>query len=167
MRIDPSDDRVVTHGAVEDLVAAKHLGQVHLHLNLGLAPGRGFVKSSGRDPRDPGGKPGLGGQLDLERRPFRRSTADGYGDEIHRGGANKARHKHVRRMLIHDSWRCDLLQHAILHECNTVTKGHRFDLVVRDVEKSSAKSAVDLLQLDTHVPAKLGVQAGEWLVVEK
>src|SRR5207302_1064169 len=167
MGVDPSDDRVVAHGAVEELVAAKPLGQVHLHVNRRLAYGRVFVQSFGTDPKDTGGQARIAGQLDLKRRPFRGSTADGHRDEIHRRGTNKARDKHVRGMVVDDSWRSDLLQGAILHDRDAITEGHRFDLVVRDIEKRRAQSAVDLLQLDTHVPTKSCVQAGEWLVEEK
>src|SRR5438309_7708866 len=59
------------------------------------------------------------------------------------------------------------MQNACLYQGDAVTPSYRLDLFGRDVEKRRSESALELPQLDPHIPPKFGVQAGEWLVEEK
>ena len=54
-------------------------------------------------------------------------------DQVHRGTAHEGGHEGVGRFAIDLERGVDLLYHAILHDHDPVTQGHRLCLVVGDV----------------------------------
>ena len=61
----------------------------------------------------------------------------------------------------------DLLDAAGVHDHHAVGERHRFDLVVRDVDRGSADLLVHFLDLGAHLHAQLGVQVGQRLVEQE
>ena len=61
----------------------------------------------------------------------------------------------------------DLLHDAVLHDHDAVAQRHRLDLVVGDVDRRGAKALVQLLELDAHLDAQLGVEVGQRLVEQE
>ena len=57
-----------------------------------------------------------------------------------------------------------LLQQAAVHHRHLVGHGHRFELVVGDVDDGGVEVLVEALQLRAHLHAELGVEVGERLV---
>ena len=60
--------------------------------------------------------------------------------------------------------RIDLLQDAVLQQRDSVAHGHRFDLVVGDVDRRGAQPVLELGDLGAHLDAELGVEIAERLV---
>ena len=58
----------------------------------------------------------------------------------------------------------DLLDDAVLHDHDTVTKGHSLGLVVGDVDERALDLVAQLDELGTHLVTQLGVQVGQRLV---
>ena len=78
--------------------------------------------------------------------------------EVHRRRADEARHEAVGRRVVELERLADLLDHAVLHHHDPVAQGHRLDLVVGDVDRRGAQPLVQLLELDPHLHAQLGVE---------
>ena len=70
-------------------------------------------------------------------------------------------------LLYSSSGSPDLLHHAVLHDDDAVAERHRLDLVVRDVDRRGAQPLVQLLELDPHLHAQLGVEVGQRLVEQE
>ena len=75
--------------------------------------------------------------------------------------------KRLAGSLVYLRGRRDLLQHALLHDGDSMGERHRLDLVVRHVDRRDAKLVLHVLQLGTHVAAELGIEVGERLVHQK
>ena len=88
----------------------------------------------------------------------------GAGDQVHRRRADERGHEHVRRSAVHLFRHGQLLDHAVLHDSDTVPHGHRFDLVVRDVDRRSAQALVEARQLAPRLHAQQRVEVGKRLV---
>ncbi|RYF64383.1 MAG: ATP-binding cassette domain-containing protein, partial [Comamonadaceae bacterium] len=63
--------------------------------------------------------------------------------------------------------RADLLDDAVVHHDDAVGHGHRFDLVVRDVDRGGLQPLVQRLDLGTHRHAQLGVEVRQRLVEQE
>ena len=63
--------------------------------------------------------------------------------------------------------RRDLLQLAVAHHGDTVAQRHRLRLVMRDVERRHAETALEIVNLATHLHAQLRVEIRERLIHEK
>ena len=60
-----------------------------------------------------------------------------------------------------------LLDPAVLHDHHAVAQRHGLDLVVGDVDRGRLQPVVQLLELDAHLHAQLGVEVGQRLVEEE
>jgi hypothetical protein len=87
--------------------------------------------------------------------------------EIHRRRADEAGDEAVGRLVIELERLADLLHPAVLHHHHPVAQGHRLDLVVGDVDRGGAEPLVQLLELDAHLDAQLGVQVRQRLVEQE
>src|ERR1700675_5214755 len=74
--------------------------------------------------------------------------------------ANEAGYEKVVRLPIEGQWVRDLQDQAISHHANTVAHGHRFALVVRDVDHGRTQFSVQSGDFGTHLNAHLGIQVG-------
>ena len=70
-------------------------------------------------------------------------------------------------MVVEIERRADLLDAAVAHHDDLVGHGHRLDLVVGDVDDRGPEPLVQLLDLDAHGDAELGVEVGQRLVEEE
>ena len=87
------------------------------------------------------------------------------GHQIHQ--PHEVRHHAVRRMGIDLERRAVLLHPAGVHHRHLVGERERLGLVVRDVDEGDAGAALQLLQLDPHALAQLGVEIGQRLVEQQ
>ena len=78
--------------------------------------------------------------------------------EVHLRRTNKARDKQIGRMVEDLLRRADLLDKAVAHDDDAVAERHRFDLIVRDVDKRGVDLFTQLNDLRAHLVAKLGVE---------
>src|SRR6266404_6798949 len=60
-----------------------------------------------------------------------------------------------------------LLQHAVMHNSDAGSQGHRLNLVVSDVDRRLAEPLIKLLDLGAHFDPELGVEIRERLVEQK
>ena len=84
--------------------------------------------------------------------------------QVHRRRADEAGDEDVRRVVVEELRRPDLLQDAALDHRHPVAHGHGLDLVVRDVQRRDVQIVLYLGDLGAHLHAELGVQVGQWLV---
>ena len=78
--------------------------------------------------------------------------------QVHGRAADKARHKAAGGLFIHLNRRADLLGNPLIHYHHPLGKGHRFDLIVGDIQRSRFQAPMQLLQFQTHLHAQLGVE---------
>src|SRR5215469_6090738 len=88
-------------------------------------------------------------------------------DHVHRWGTDKASYKQVVGTIIEIKRRADLLYVAVMHYDNLVRHGHRFNLVVRDVDRCGFQSLVQFFDFCAHLHAQFGVEIGQGLVEQK
>ena len=62
------------------------------------------------------------------------------------------------RRVVDFGGRADLLDNACIHDDDLVGHGQRFFLVVRDEDRGDAGRLLDLLDLDAHFLAHIGVE---------
>ena len=60
-----------------------------------------------------------------------------------------------------------MLDPAGPHHRDAGGEGHRFDLVVRDIDDGRGQALVQALQLDPHLDAQLGIEIGQRLVEQE
>ena len=70
----------------------------------------------------------------------------------------------VERPVVEDLCFVDLLQHALLHDGDTIAHRQGLDLVMRDVQRRHAEIVLQLRDLRTRLHAQLRVEVGERLV---
>src|SRR5215207_10103065 len=85
-------------------------------------------------------------------------------DEVHRRAPDKACHKYVIRLVVHDLGGRYLLHLAVLEDHDAVGHGHGLGLVVGHVDGRGADPVVQLGDLRPHLHPELGVEVGEGLV---
>ena len=100
-------------------------------------------------------------------RAIRLTMFDCARQEVHRRRSDEARDERVRRAIVELERRADLLDDAIAQDHDLVGHRHRFDLVMRDVDRSGAQSLVKLLDLGAHLHAQLGVEIGQRLIEQE
>ena len=88
-------------------------------------------------------------------------------EEVHCRRSEEACDKHIRRRMVESQGRITLLKHTVLHDRDTLTHCHRFDLVVRDVDGRDPKFSVELDQVGARLYAQLGIQVGQRFVHQK
>ena len=93
--------------------------------------------------------------------------ADRGGGDVHHRAADELRDEKVGGVEVDLARRADLLEHALVHHGDAVSKRHRLDLVVRDVNRGGVVLDVQPLQLGAHVLAELGVERADRLVHEQ
>ncbi len=89
------------------------------------------------------------------------------GDEIHRGRADEPGHEPRPGLRIDLDRRADLVGHARVHHNHPVGHGHRFDLVVSNVERGHTKLPLQFADLDPHLHPQLGVEIGQRFVEQE
>jgi hypothetical protein len=71
------------------------------------------------------------------------------------------------RVVVDVDRAADLLDHAEVHHDHAVGERHRLDLVVGDEDAGGLQLPVQLLDLEAHLHAQLGVEVGERLVEQE
>ena len=89
------------------------------------------------------------------------------GEQVHGGRADEAGDEHVVGLLVQVAGGSDLLQHAVLQHGDAVTHGERLGLVVRDVDRGDAETALERGDLRAGLDAELGVEVRQRLVHEE
>ena len=84
--------------------------------------------------------------------------------EVHRGRADERRDKDVVRTVVELLRRIDLLKIPALEHRDPVAHGHRFDLVVGDVDRGDAEGLLKPRDLGAHLHPQLGVEVRQRLV---
>ena len=87
-------------------------------------------------------------------------------DHVHCRRADEVGDEDVFREIVNLVGRADLLDHPLVHHRDLGRHGHRLDLVVGDVDHGVPQLVVQLLDLQPHLGAELGVEVGERLVEE-
>ena len=87
--------------------------------------------------------------------------------EIHGRRADEAGDELVGRLVVELERLAHLLHQAVLHHHDAVAERHGLDLVVGDVDRGGAEPQVQLLELDPHLHAQLGVEVGQRLVEQE
>ena len=85
-------------------------------------------------------------------------------EEVHLRRSDEARDKQVDGIVVKVLRCIHLLHESVLHNDDTRTHRHSFDLVVRNVDERGGKTNVKLGNFDTHLRTKLRVQIGQRLV---
>ena len=88
-------------------------------------------------------------------------------DYVHRRRADEARDEQIGRPLVDLVRRADLLDDAAVHHGDPRRHGHRLDLVVGDVDDGLLEVVVELLDLEAHLGAQLGVEVRQRLVEQE
>ena len=149
--------------------ASKQYSGASAALAIWMSSGR--MPSVALRPAGRGRAASCAGQADLQPRRLGPHLAAVVGQrhvgEVHRRRADEARHEAVGRGVVELERLADLLDHAVLHHHHPVAQGHRLDLVVGDVDRGGAQPLVQLLELDPHLHAQLGVEVAERLVEQE
>ncbi len=125
---------------------------------LGAQPDRDLATGGERD-----GRRHAAAAVELDACAVARAA----GQEVHRRRADEARHEHRGRVLVHVHRRADLLGASGVHHQHALRERHRLDLVVRDVEARGAEAPMQLLDLEAHLHAQLGVEIRKRLVEQE
>ena len=88
-------------------------------------------------------------------------------NEVHRGRTHEAGHEHVGGPVVDGLRLVELLQASAVHHGDARGQRHGLDLVVGDVDGRFGDALVQLLDLDPHVDAELGVEVRERLVEQE
>src|SRR3990172_3668049 len=83
------------------------------------------------------------------------------------GGTQEPGHKHGLGILVDGGRLAHPLDPASVHHGDRVGHGHRFFLIVGDVDEGDSNLLLDALQLDLHLFAKLQVEGAQRLVEQK
>ena len=94
-------------------------------------------------------------------------AADHGVDHVHARRADEIGDEDVLRLVVDLVRRAELLDHALVHHRDLGRHGHRLDLVVGDVDDGALELAVELLDLEPHLGAELGVEVGQRLVEQE
>ena len=90
---------------------------------------------------------------------------------IHRAYSTRCAHEtgdeDAGRCVIDFRRRANLLDRSRVQHCDPVSHGHRFDLVVRDVDRGDTELPLQLADFNAHLIAKLGVEVGQWFVEQE
>src|SRR5476649_928349 len=77
-----------------------------------------------------------------------KSGDDSFGrDDVHWGGAEKSGYERVCRLVVDLGWSSDLANDSLRHDHDSVAHGHRFDLIVCDIDGGGSEPLLELLQL--------------------
>ena len=87
--------------------------------------------------------------------------------EVHRRRADEAGDEGRGRLLVDVERRAELLDLAGIHHHQHVGQRHRLQLVVGDIDRGDAETALQVLDLDAHLAAQLGVEVGQRLVEQE
>ena len=101
---------------------------------------------------------------DRAARMVERLVGDLAVEDVHRRGAAETGDEQVRGVRVQVRRRRELLQPAAVHHRDQVGHRHRFDLVVRDVERGDAELALQALDLTAHLQPQLRVEIRQRLV---
>ena len=145
-----------------------HLGP-HYQVRKGRIRGCGVCEVRRADPDDQtaGGHVLPGWKRQLMAREAHDAVGDVGLDEIHGWRADERRDEQVggtpkqRLRCVH------LLQDSVTQHGDTLAQGHRFDLVVRHVDRRDAEPVVEARELAAHRDAQLGIEVRERLVHEE
>ena len=85
-------------------------------------------------------------------------------DEVHRRAADEPGDEPVRRLVVQDLRRADLLEQAFAHDRDPAAHRHRLDLVVGDVDGRRPEALVDPGDLGAGLDAELRVEVRQRLV---
>ena len=85
-------------------------------------------------------------------------------EEVHLRRADEARDEEVDGIVVKVLRGIHLLHEAVLHDDDTGTHRHRFDLVVGDVDEGGGEAGVQLGDFRSHRSAELRVQVGQRFV---
>ncbi|MCY1496164.1 hypothetical protein D9M68_300920 [compost metagenome] len=88
-------------------------------------------------------------------------------EEVHRRRTDEAGDEQVFRGVVDRHRVGQLLDHAALHDSNTIGERQRLYLVVGDVDHRVLQRLVQPLDLDAQLRAQLGVEVGKRLVEEE
>ena len=143
------DELLLADGDVQVVLVAQVLDPVDAAVAAGGA-GDLEVLGAGADGLRPGGRGGAGQKAG--------------GDEVDRRLAEAGGDMEVRRALVDFARGADLDEPAGFEDADAVGHGHRLGLVVGNVEDGGAEVALDVLELEAHLGAELGVERGERLV---
>ena len=102
-----------------------------------------------------------------ERREAVGRGRHGHVDEVHGRRADEARHEAVERAPVELERAADLLHQAVLHDDDAVAQRHGLDLVVGDEDRRGRHAQAQLLDLEAHLRAQLGVEVGQRLVEQE
>lgn len=75
--------------------------------------------------------------------------------------------KQVGGIVIDVLRRVELGNDAVIHDGHAVGQRHRFDLVMRDVNRGDAQFVLEVLEFCSHAHAQLGVKVGKRFVHQK
>ena len=87
--------------------------------------------------------------------------------QIHRRRADEGGDKPGLWRMVDLMRRADLVDAPGVHDDDAIGQGHRFDLVVGDVNRGRRHLLMDLFDLGAHLHAQFGVEVGERLVEQK
>ena len=85
-------------------------------------------------------------------------------EEVHRRAAHKASYEHIAGVVIKIEWRIDLHQLARIENADTRSHRHRFNLIVRDIDKRRPEALVQLADERARFDAKLRVEVRQRFV---
>ena len=77
--------------------------------------------------------------------------------EVHLRRSDESCNEQICRMIKHFLRSTDLLNETVLHDDDTVAKGHSFCLIVRDIDERRVDSLTELDDLSTHLVAQFCV----------
>src|SRR5580700_9848593 len=88
-------------------------------------------------------------------------------NQVHGWRAKKRGHKRISGIVVDFFRRSDLPHHALMQNDNAIAQGHRFDLIVSNVNGGGLDAGVKLFQLFASRRSQLGIEIRERLVEKK
>ena len=82
----------------------------------------------------------------------------GHLEEVHGGRADEARDEAIERAPVEVERGADLLHQAVVHDDDAVAQRHGLDLVVGHEHRRGRHALAQLLDLEAHLRAQLGVE---------
>ena len=81
--------------------------------------------------------------------------------------ADEARHELRVGTFVDLLGRADLLDASGVHDDDAIGHGHRFDLIVRDVDRRVVEFVVQPADFEAHVAAQIGIEIGQWFIEQQ
>src|SRR4051812_9655927 len=105
--------------------------------------------------------------ITVDQNGVRPATLDSSSKQIHCGTSQKTRDEEIRGPLIDAHRLINLLNDASIHDRDTLSQRHGFDLIVSDVDHRRRERAMQPRDFSSRRGAQARIEIRQWLIEEK